>query len=100
MAPAEKQKKPQEFVNLAQSKESPWIDRMTAIFNVFLDESDGTKTKISVVVKVFTNQQMLFNITDSDRFGSTISAKKVERDPNEMVGFDFMGSDQFDDGGE
>ena len=43
---------------------------------------------------------MLFNITDSDRFGSTLSAKKVERDPNEMVGFDFMGSDQFNDGGE
>ena len=36
---------------------------------------------------------MLFNITDSDRFGSTLSAKKVRRDPSESVGFDFMGSD-------
>ena len=55
-APAQQPAKPQEFVNLAQSKESPWIDRMSAIFNVFIDESDGTKTKVSVVVKVFTNQ--------------------------------------------
>ena len=36
---------------------------------------------------------MLFNITDSDRFGSTLSAKKVQRDPSESVGFDFMDSD-------
>ena len=50
---------------------------MSAIFNVFIDEKDGSKTKVSVVVKVFTNQQMLFNITDSDRFGSTLSAKKL-----------------------
>ena len=64
---------------------------MSAIFNVFIDEKDGIKTKVSVVVKVFTNQQMLFNITDSDRFGSTLSAKKLQRDPFESAGFDFMG---------
>ena len=83
--------KPQEFVSLTDSKESPWIDRMSAIFNVFIDEKDGIKTKVSVVVKVFTNQQMLFNIADSDRFGSTLSAKKHLRDPFESAGFDFMG---------
>ena len=38
---------------------------------------EAPQTKISTIIKVFSNQQVLVTITDNDKFGNTYSAKKV-----------------------
>ena len=63
------------------------------------------QTKISTIIKVFSNKQVLVTITDNDKFGSTYCAKKVSldgqgmTDPMSMMmyGMDGAGSDPFDD---
>ena len=62
---------------------------------MFLVKPDENQVKISVVIKVFSNQQILVTITDSDRFGSTFSAKKVQLEAMGAGGFDM-----FDAGGQ
>ena len=86
--PAQMRAPPQvEHVNLAGQTDSNWVDVNTCMFNVHLD-SDSSQ-KISTIVKVFSNQQILVTITDNDKFGSTFSAKKVsldvENDPMSMM---------------
>ena len=66
-----------ELVNLAQSHETNWIDATTCLFNVNLDSSAG---KISTIIKVFSNNQVLVTLTDNGKFGSTYSAKRVSLD--------------------
>merc|ERR1711971_960191 len=78
--PKKPAKKDTEFVDLTagdKNEESVWIDQTTALFNVFQVNRDESETKISVVIKVFSNNNVLVTITDADRFGSTFSAKKV-----------------------
>ena len=43
------------------------------------------------------NNQLVATITDSDRFGSTFSAKKVQLDTVEAGGFDMMGGGMMGD---
>ena len=63
-------------MNLAQALDSNWVDPTTCLFNVML----RGETKISTIIKVFSNQQVLVTMTDNDKFGSTYSAKKVPLD--------------------
>lgn len=62
-----------EHVDLAQSENSNWVDPTTCLFNVSQQD-----TKVSVIIKVFQNQQVLVTITDNARFGSTYTATKVD----------------------
>ena len=64
-----------EHVDLAEAQESNWVDPTTCLFNVVHEE-----TKISTIIKVFSNRQVLVTLTDNDKFGSTFSAKKVPLD--------------------
>jgi hypothetical protein len=54
------------------------------MFNVQMPDGDETEVKTSVVVRLFINKQVLVTITDTDRFGSTFSAKKVKSDFDEF----------------
>ena len=64
-----------EHVDLAEAQDSSWVDPTTCLFNVL-----HKGTKISTIIKVFSNRQVLVTLTDNDKFGSTYSAKKVPLD--------------------
>ena len=56
------------------------------------------ETKISTILKVFSNRQVLVTLTDNDKFGSTYSAKKVSLDgagvdPTAMMLYGMNGND-------
>ena len=64
-----------EHVDLAEAQDSSWVDPTTCLFNVLHEGA-----KISTIIKVFSNRQVLVTLTDNDKFGSTYSAKKVPLD--------------------
>ena len=70
-----------EHVDLTE-QDSSWVDPTTCLFNIFHPASTSSPepTKISTIVKVFSNKQVLVTITDNAKFGSTYSAKKVALD--------------------
>jgi len=70
------------------------------LFNVF--RGDEAATKVSFIVKVFRNKQVLVTITDSAKFGSTFSANKVSMeaqglsDPMAMLLYGDSGAGGYD----
>ena len=48
------------------------------------------------MIQVFRNKQVLVTLTDNDKFGSTVSTKKVEASPDDMAQFDFVGDDELE----
>ena len=69
-----------------KNQKGTWIDKTTCLFNIF-DE----KVKISVVVKVFANKQLLVTMSDSKRLNWTISTKKMASDADQqLIGDDYM----------
>ena len=57
-----------------------WINKSTALFKI---EKEGIDDKVSVCFKVFANKQVLATVSDSERFGNTVTVKRVGKDPNE-----------------
>ena len=74
-----------EHVDLAKSQDSNWIDATTCLFNVILNAKGEEASKISTIIKVFSNKQVLVTLTDNAKFGSTYSAKKVSLDGPQMA---------------